>query len=86
MIEAFTKRNFALNEIDPAKSTFIVAKWGNELVDRIGAKRFPNNFKINLILSNRFHLIVTSETIYNELNYEPLVSTLDELLTVDGRM
>jgi predicted nicotinamide N-methyase len=73
VLEAFTKRNFQLNnQMDPSKCTFIAAEW-SKLMDEIGPKI-------------KFDLILTSETIYNEANYLQLVETMDSLLAPHGKM
>ncbi|KAF7632415.1 hypothetical protein Mgra_00008195 [Meloidogyne graminicola] len=71
VLETCTKRNFQLNGIDLEKCFFIASDWNN-------CEELKN--------SKKFDIILTSETIYNENNYIPLLNLMNELLAINGEI
>uniref|UniRef100_A0A183D8J0 Methyltranfer_dom domain-containing protein n=1 Tax=Gongylonema pulchrum TaxID=637853 RepID=A0A183D8J0_9BILA len=69
VIECFTKENFVVNEINTKDCQFYACDW----------KTLQHK-----LADQKFDVILTSETIYNEKNYESLHDVIDALLIPDG--
>jgi len=79
VIECFTKENFLLNGVTEAR--FEVGEW-KDVTLRLNKQK--SVYVATLLTCFRFDVILTSETIYNEADYESLHDALNGLLAEDG--